>query len=239
MRRTRPLGAKKVALLRLACRGRERGASWRKVLLMWNNEHPDWKYTSVRDLQSEFHDAEERLTGEDHGLEWFYDLRYRARSQPEALRKLTGNELEAMKRPEASAQERRMARRFEQRLWRDAGLSEGRSSLHQTISHIAHGAQQMADEGYSIEEIVAQATPEGLYEAAPEAAVDWTRWLLELDLKLYDLGEVRAEYSDATRPPKTKFEPVDEYDESTGYHIIGRLKSEENSVEGDSGLGGG
>lgn len=73
VRQTRPLGDRKLALLRFVCLTASVDASWSERRQAWNEAHPDWEFQDNRALTTAVHDAEKSLTGERHGLAWFYD----------------------------------------------------------------------------------------------------------------------------------------------------------------------
>jgi hypothetical protein len=73
VRQTHPLGALKLALINHVCRVCEPGATWDERLDLWNDAHLQWRYPDRRPFQSAFRSAEESLTGERGGLEWFHD----------------------------------------------------------------------------------------------------------------------------------------------------------------------
>ena len=47
--------------------------TWRERLNGWNRQYPQWRFKDVRDFQGTFARAEQSLTGEKFGLEWFYN----------------------------------------------------------------------------------------------------------------------------------------------------------------------
>ena len=77
VRRTRPLSVRNVALMRHVCLESVPGTSWRNLLKEWNRKWPDWTAKDVHGFHAAFRRAEQELTGEAHGLEWFYNLHAR------------------------------------------------------------------------------------------------------------------------------------------------------------------
>ena len=73
VRWTQPLGPRKIALINHVCRVCEPGIEWDERLTLWNEAQPNWRYPDRRQFVSAFRSAEESLTGERRGLEWFYD----------------------------------------------------------------------------------------------------------------------------------------------------------------------
>ena len=55
--------------------------SWDERRILWNKAHPKRRFRTTKALQTRCHDAEEQLTGDRHGLEWFYDPAASARSE--------------------------------------------------------------------------------------------------------------------------------------------------------------
>ena len=89
VRRTRPLGDRKLALVRHVCLDMDTSATWRERLKAWNEKHRGaWAYkdalgaADVRGLQSDFRKAEKSLTGRTGGLARFYDEDSRTRAMP-------------------------------------------------------------------------------------------------------------------------------------------------------------
>jgi hypothetical protein len=72
VRQTRPLGERKLSLVRFVCLAMP-DASWRERLVAWNDENPGWLLPDTRALITELHDAEKSLTGKRDGFAWFYD----------------------------------------------------------------------------------------------------------------------------------------------------------------------
>jgi hypothetical protein len=73
VRRTRSLEDRSIALLRFVCLETPAESSWRDRMHRWNTRYPGWAYTDARPFQSAFRRAEQQLTGEPYGLEWFYN----------------------------------------------------------------------------------------------------------------------------------------------------------------------
>ena len=80
VRRTRPLGPRKVALLRFVCLEMP-GASWADRHDAWNVRHLKWAIPERTAFIKEFHDAEESLCGRAHALAWFYNAKARLTTQ--------------------------------------------------------------------------------------------------------------------------------------------------------------
>ena len=72
----RPLGDRKLALVRFVCLESEPTDTWRTRAAAWNARYPDWKYADARAMQNAFQKAEKSLVGAD-GLRWYYDAQYR------------------------------------------------------------------------------------------------------------------------------------------------------------------
>ena len=96
IRPTRTMEARAAALIRFVCLDNPPDTTWRVLMDGWNKKHrknrPEWQHKDVRDFQSRFHKAEEQLTGQKRGLEWFYDMA----SRPEDWSAVTLGELEQM-----------------------------------------------------------------------------------------------------------------------------------------------
>ena len=73
IRRTRPLGARLDALVRLVCIAPSLDSTWEERLREWNRRYPQWRYEDRLKLISSFRRAERSLTGMPHGLEWYYN----------------------------------------------------------------------------------------------------------------------------------------------------------------------
>lgn len=74
VRRTRPLGDRAIALIRLVCLETPRGTSWADRLVRWNEKFPGWRYPNVSRFNSAFRRAERQLTGKvRNGLILYYD----------------------------------------------------------------------------------------------------------------------------------------------------------------------
>ncbi len=76
VRPSRPLGDRKIALLRLVCVELGMDMTWEQRLHEWNRRYPDWQYTgsnAVRKFAADFHDGEARLAGSRGALRWAYD----------------------------------------------------------------------------------------------------------------------------------------------------------------------
>jgi len=89
IRRTRPLGDRKLELVRHVCLDMDISATWRERLKAWNEKHTGaWAYkdalgaADVRGLLSDFRKAEKSLTGRTRGLARFYDEDSRTRAMP-------------------------------------------------------------------------------------------------------------------------------------------------------------
>jgi len=85
--RSRPLGARKIKLLRFVCLDMP-SVSWGERHDEWNRRFPDWAYAKRQVFITECHDAEESLAGRPHALAWFYNAKTR----------LATEDLEALKR---------------------------------------------------------------------------------------------------------------------------------------------
>lgn len=72
VRRTRPLSDRSDALIRYVCLDEEPDRSWQDRLESWNQKHDRWQFAGVPQFERAFRRAEEQLTGEKFGLEWFY-----------------------------------------------------------------------------------------------------------------------------------------------------------------------
>jgi hypothetical protein len=92
-----------VELLRFVCLEMSK-ISWRERLEAWNSRFPEWQYSSREAFVTAVHDAEHSLTGDRHGLAWFYD----------AKAKLGREELKALARQGDPAAQREADRRREQ-----------------------------------------------------------------------------------------------------------------------------
>lgn len=101
----RPLGDRKLALVRFVCLEAAVGSTWRQRCDDWNNRHPEWVYADARALQNAFNKAEASLVGRD-GLRWFYDSAVRSASDA-AVQELAneiraaGETVDAMLSPES------------------------------------------------------------------------------------------------------------------------------------------
>lgn len=76
VRPSKPLGERKIALIRLVCLELSISLTWEERLHEWNLRYPHWQYTgknAVRKFAADFHDGEARLTGARGGLRWAYD----------------------------------------------------------------------------------------------------------------------------------------------------------------------
>ncbi|NTW28883.1 MAG: hypothetical protein HGA39_05905 [Coriobacteriia bacterium] len=102
LRRTRPWGARKLALVRFVCLESPRSDTWRKRLETWNMRYPDWAYLSPQAIASDFHKAEQSLTGQSDGLGWFYD-----EARQSVYGRTLGELLDALAADELSAGERK------------------------------------------------------------------------------------------------------------------------------------
>lgn len=100
VRRTRPLGPRKVALLRFVCLEMA-GASWADRHEAWNGRRLKWPVPERSAFIKEFHDAEQSLCGQAHALAWFYNAKAR----------LTTKDLEALARQGDRDAERERRRR--------------------------------------------------------------------------------------------------------------------------------
>jgi hypothetical protein len=236
VRRTQPLRDRNSALIRFVCLEVEPGTSWRAMFEAWNAAHPAWGFGNVRDFQSAFHRVEEDLTDEEHGLEWFYSPRYRTAASREAVERLTVGQLSEMLKTDGRVQERRLAQRLHTRMARDALESVRESGFSYDFNGLArmrHSVHELAAHGFTVDEIAAQWRPDWFAEE-PEATREIIREILRQKDELPRppaSGEMRVDYADANRPAKITYEPLDEYDESSGYHIIGRIgfEAEEDS----------
>lgn len=74
VRRTRPLGDRKLALVRFICLEAEPGWSWRKRMEIWNERHHQWRVKDSRAFEAEFRTGSYQLTGNRWALEWAFDL---------------------------------------------------------------------------------------------------------------------------------------------------------------------
>jgi len=86
VRPTRSLESRKLALVRHVCIDSNVDATWRDRLAAWNNAHPEWSYSDVRALRSDFDRAEKSLTGRKWGLARFYNPQSETRILKEILR---------------------------------------------------------------------------------------------------------------------------------------------------------
>jgi len=77
---TQPLGDRKVAVLGHVCLVKPE-ASWEERFSSWNRKYPQWPYRARRDFITACHDAEESLTGNRHGLAWFYNAKTKLRTR--------------------------------------------------------------------------------------------------------------------------------------------------------------
>ncbi|MDP2181396.1 MAG: hypothetical protein Q8K99_02355 [Actinomycetota bacterium] len=73
VRPSRPLGERKLTLVRFVCLDSTPDESWRGRLDRWNKVHPNWCYRDSAAMQSDFARAEASLTGIKQGLAWYYD----------------------------------------------------------------------------------------------------------------------------------------------------------------------
>jgi hypothetical protein len=234
--RTKRLADRNIALIRFVCLEVEPGTSWRAMLAAWNAARPAWSFGNVRDFQSAFHRVEKDLTDGEHGLEWFYSPRYRTATSREAVERLTVGQLSEMLKTDDPAQERRLAQRLHTRMARDAFESVRGSGFRYDFNGLArmrHSVHELAAHGFTVDEIAAQWRPDWFAEE-PEATREIIREILRQKDELPPPpapGEMRVDYADANRPAKISYEQVDEYDESSGYHIIGRIgfEAEEDS----------
>lgn len=94
LRRTRPLGDRALALIRFVCLETPPGTTWRSRLEAWDTVHPHWAYRRVRALERGFRRAEQQLTGEPFGLQWFYEPASRL-NLPELFRAGAGGDRRA------------------------------------------------------------------------------------------------------------------------------------------------
>ena len=76
---TQPLGERKVAVLSHVCLVKPE-ASWEERFRSWNRKYPQWRYRARQDFITACHDAEESLTGNRHGLAWFYNAKTKLRT---------------------------------------------------------------------------------------------------------------------------------------------------------------
>lgn len=72
VRPTRPLGDRKLALVRFVCLEAAELA-WPDRLKEWNRQHPAEQYADLGRFISAFRGAEKSLTGRAYGLDWYYD----------------------------------------------------------------------------------------------------------------------------------------------------------------------
>jgi len=93
VRRTRPLGDRKLALVRFVCLETEIGTGWEDRRKAWNEAHPEAEYPDRWSLRSDFSKAEESLTGQRGGLARFYDAEQRQRAMPQPLDTRTAEEI--------------------------------------------------------------------------------------------------------------------------------------------------
>ena len=76
VRPSKPLGERKIALIRLVCLELSMDMTWEQRLHEWNRRYPDWQYTgnnAVRKFAADFHDGEARLAGSRGAFRWAYD----------------------------------------------------------------------------------------------------------------------------------------------------------------------
>jgi hypothetical protein len=76
VRPSKPLGDRKIALIRLVCLELGMDMTWEQRLQEWNLRYPDWQYSgnnAVRKFAADFHDGEARLAGFRGALRWAYD----------------------------------------------------------------------------------------------------------------------------------------------------------------------
>ena len=73
----------------------------------WDNAHPAWAYEDVRKFERAFRRAELQLTGEKHGLEWFYEPASRLNRQELECRAAAGDRSVARQLSRIADDERR------------------------------------------------------------------------------------------------------------------------------------
>ncbi|MCK8113964.1 hypothetical protein [Anaerosoma tenue] len=78
----RSLGDRKLALVRFVCLEAAPGSTWRERTEVWNARYPEWSYRDALKLQNAFQKAAKTLTGDEKGLRWYYDLRFRESWRP-------------------------------------------------------------------------------------------------------------------------------------------------------------
>lgn len=122
VRRSRPLGERSITLARHVCIRSSPGTTSKEWLISWNRKwrnRPDWRYKDVRALVTALHRAEAELTGDRHGLAWFYD----------PLARLTAEELNQL----ADAGDRHAER------LRDRRMAEGFASIRKAGIRVVAG----------------------------------------------------------------------------------------------------
>lgn len=204
VRQSHPLGARKLALVEFVCAEMAPDTSWRVILTAWNERYRRWPYRSVRGFEGDFHRAEESLTGERYGLEWFYRLQAR----PEVRGSPTWSQAMAMSAAEAKDGDRRYARR----LFAPLAASSQRIAL--IWASRIRWAQERAAAGLSekeiADELVEQLPPTFQYggeEGHEGTALDLAHTLLGLDPGIWpapEPGDSRVEYPPAAAPPGRK-----------------------------------
>lgn len=86
----RPLGERKLDLIRFICLDPRSGNTWQERVETWNATHPGQEYADRRALLNAFQKAARSLTGEKDGLRWYYDVEYRDAWLPDLRDELTG-----------------------------------------------------------------------------------------------------------------------------------------------------
>lgn len=92
----RPLGGRKLALVRFVCLESDPRDTWRARWETWNELHPDDGYQSAWAMQNAFRKAEKSLVGPD-GLRWYHDAAYRETWLEDLMAPVRGAILQALR----------------------------------------------------------------------------------------------------------------------------------------------
>jgi hypothetical protein len=196
---THRLGARKLALLEFVSLEMAPDTPWRTMLEGWNERHPRWRYRRVEAFEREVRRAEESLTGEAHGLEWFYRLGARL----EVCGEPTVAEAMSLLGPTATDKDRRRAARQMAPVFLDIG------SIIDNLTPWVRWAHERAAAGLSEAEIATELlaqTPEEFWSEAPnrdEAALEAVRAALAQDPSAWPEpapGEARVEFAPTNQP---------------------------------------
>jgi hypothetical protein len=180
VRYTKDLGDRKVELVRFVCETMP-DATWRERFGAWQSARPEWPYPSAQAFASDFHRAEQSLTGYHYGLDSLYD----------ALAKLPDAELQARADAGNRKADEILMRRFARSLHVGTSL--------ETAEWVRRGDPMRSIPGYTDEDLPMQMEyipPEAEQHGITSGDIEggWEGWL---PLRTHPLAAGQAE------PPRT------------------------------------